>query len=95
MKTTISGISNVIRDIEKQTGDIVAKYAELYYQEASTVTPIKSGKARGAWRKNADSQGFVVENRTPYIERLEEGYSRQAPRGITKPTITRVNRKTK
>lgn len=52
-------------------------------------TPFKSGRASRGWNK----QNNIVKNTVPYINRLEEGYSRQqAPRGFVKQSINKTIR---
>lgn len=46
-------------------------------------TPIKSGNARRGWQ----TRQSTIENKVPYIERLEHGYSRQAPNGFVRQGI--------
>jgi hypothetical protein len=58
-------------------------------------TPIKSGNARRNWTKDVSSNTFNVSNKVPYIERLEAGASRQAPKGIIGPTLTTIKGKYK
>lgn len=56
-------------------------------------TPYKSGRASSGWNKKADG---TVENRVPYIVRLENGYSKkQAPRGFVKQSINKTIRQSK
>ena len=64
-------------------------------QEAKGHTPVKSGNARSKWTKTQTKDNFEVANRVPYIERLEAGASRQAPRGIIGPTLTAIKGKIK
>lgn len=46
-------------------------------------TPIRSGRARrNTFLKNKNE----IIGQYPYAQRLDEGYSRQAPDGMTKPT---------
>ena len=54
---------------------------------------VLSGNARRNWNTEIRRDGFVVENRVPYIERLEAGASKQAPRGITTPAVAAVKRR--
>lgn len=59
-------------------------------------TPIDQGQARRGWNKRTKTNKVKIANRVPYIERLEDNYSRQTRgRGILKPAInkTRANRK--
>jgi hypothetical protein len=56
-------------------------------------TPIRSGRARRGWTYEGERRpGWTVSNQVPYIERLEAGHSRQAPRGILAPTKSTVRR---
>lgn len=52
--------------------------------QVSVRTPIDTGRARRGWQKRNN----VVENQVPYIVRLENGYSRQAPNGFVTQGIT-------
>ena len=59
-------------------------------------TPYKSGRASSGWNKKSTD---TVENRVPYITRLENGYSKkqgyskeQAPRGFVKQSINKTIR---
>ena len=45
-------------------------------------TPIRSGNARRSTRLRGDT----IDANYNYAERLDEGYSRQAPKGMTGPT---------
>ena len=46
-------------------------------------TPVDSGNARNNWERTED--GF--KNETPYINRLEDGWSDQAPNGMLRLTV--------
>ena len=63
-----------------------AALTQVAYPIFRALTPIKSG--------NAKSKTNIVKNEIeaayPYASRLDEGYSKQAPRGMTAPTIERV-----
>lgn len=83
------------RDLERDLAKFVAEVAAEVNQDARANTPVKSGRARAGWTKSVRDDGFVVQNRVPYIERLERGSSKQAPRGIIGPTLTQVKGKFK
>jgi hypothetical protein len=57
---------------------------------AKNNTPIRSGRARKSWTQESTKSGFEVKNSVPYIEQLEKGRSKQAPRGILRPTTRSV-----
>ena len=46
------------------------------------ITPIRKGNARRSTRL----QGDEIQADYPYAQRLDDGYSPQAPRGMTQPT---------
>lgn len=56
-------------------------------------TPIDTGRARRGWQ----SRTSEIRNSVPYIRKLEEGYSRQAPSGFVRQalssTIDKSNRR--
>ncbi len=60
------------------------------YNTARSETPVRSGYAKSQWRKKDTSDGFSVSNSVDYIQYLDKGSSRQAPRGITKPTVRKI-----
>lgn len=50
-------------------------------------TPIKSGNARSRTRLKKTS----IQSRYAYAGRLDEGWSKQAPKGFTDPTIDELD----
>lgn len=50
-------------------------------------TPKRSGNAR---RKTKKESGLRIGSRYPYAQRLDDGWSRQAPNGFTDPTIDKM-----
>lgn len=57
----------------------LASEAYDYFRRA---TPVRSGNARRSTRL----QGDEIQADYPYAQRLDDGYSPQAPRGMTAPT---------
>jgi hypothetical protein len=78
--------------------DIQAKLKRLgsvppdAYQFFRKTTPIKSGNARKNTDYDSTETGGTITGDYPYANRLNEGYSRQAPEGMTKPTIAHIRR---
>jgi hypothetical protein len=72
---------------DRVTGDIerVKKQLKNVPKEAivefKLLTPVRSGNAR----RNTTLQGNTIKANYPYAQRLDEGYSKQAPKGMTKP----------
>lgn len=63
----------------------VPNEAHKFFQKA---TPIKTGNARSKTTLANDT----VNARYPYAQRLDTGYSKQSPRGMSKPTLVFVRK---
>lgn len=83
------------RELTNALSKFVAVLAKDVEIQARAHTPIKSGNARRNWTKNVTNKSFDVKNQVPYIEKLEAGASRQAPKGILGPTLTAIKGKYK
>lgn len=59
------------------------KMAEGAYQVFKSNTPIRSGNARSS----TDLKGNEIHANYPYATRLDNGYSKQKPKGMSEPTI--------
>ena len=57
------------------------KFHKEALQEFKRLTPIDTGNARS----KTTQQGQSIYASYPYAERLDNGYSKQAPDGMTKP----------
>jgi HK97 gp10 family phage protein len=93
MKVSITGLDAVSRDIERLLPQEIAKLADEVYVDARANTPVKTGNARRNWTKKVTDKNFEVTNKVPYIERLEAGASKQAPKGIIGPTLSQIKGK--
>jgi hypothetical protein len=71
----------ISKDLDKKIKelDLVPRQAYNFFKAE---TPIRSGRAR----KNTILRKDIIEARYPYAERLDNGYSKQAPNGMSKPT---------
>jgi putative heme iron utilization protein len=59
------------------------------------VTPVDTGKARSGWynEKYKDSNGYLdasIINEVEYIDRLNKGHSKQAPRYFIEQVLVRI-----
>ena len=52
------------------------------YKHFKSITPVRSGNAR----RSTSLRGSEIQASYPYAQRLDQGYSSQAPDGMTKPT---------
>lgn len=68
-------------DLQRIKREIDAVPAQAYDYFVG-VTPVQSGNAR----RNTKLSGGRIQARYPYADRLDNGYSRQAPRGMIEPT---------
>jgi hypothetical protein len=91
----ITGLDIIAKNIQKKLEMTITEIAALTEQTAINKTPIKTGFTRKQWTKNFSKRDFEVANRVPWIEKLEAGASRQAPKGIIGPTLTEVKGKIK
>lgn len=69
-----------IEEIERATDP--RRMARETYDFFRKETPIKTGNAR----RNTKLQNDEIQAQYPYAVRLDQGYSRQAPNGMTEPT---------
>ena len=94
-KTRVTGLNKVLSAVSKEISQVGTKLANTILVEAKKITPIKQGRARRGWRVERRGTNTHVVNRVPYIGQLERGRSKQAPRGILKPTLTGLKNRRK
>lgn len=82
-KGTISHLDNLTK-IPQQLID----EAGVYFRD---ITPVRSGNARN----NTYQGGNQIRADYPYAGRLDDGYSRQAPKGMVEPTIAFIDKRLK
>jgi hypothetical protein len=75
----VKAVKGLTEDIQKSNAALV----ESVRTEIAARTPIKTGQARRGWKTRQDT----VENRVPYIGKLESGSSRQARQGFVRQGI--------
>jgi hypothetical protein len=69
----------------KQIPDRIIKQVYQYFVDQ---TPIRSGNAR----RRTKLKDKTIEANYPYAQRLDEGYSKQAPKGMVDPTLSEIDR---
>lgn len=67
------------RRIQRQLNRLPDEAYDVFYKE----TPIRTGNARSKTRLRGDT----IDANYPYAQRLDDGYSRQSPRGMIQPTL--------
>jgi len=75
--------TNRIRPHLQKVDRRLSKVAPEAHKFFVSETPIKTGNARRKTRL----QGKIIKADYPYAKRLDEGWSRQSPEGMSKPTI--------
>jgi hypothetical protein len=87
MKITRRGPSQISAKLarkERQLNDVKFKAFDFFRR----VTPIDKGNAR----RNTRLNGSTIEANYPYAQRLNKGWSKQAPRGMFVPTLDYIRR---
>lgn len=88
-----------MRDLKAEIGSDFDRFASEFYDNLRATTPIRSGQARNSWvRTNnnpmtTQSTVLIMRNTVDYADRLDNGWSRQAPNGIVEPAFQRTRRK--
>lgn len=79
--------------------DLVQDAFDFYVDQTPVGRPSTWKKPRaprgyvpGNARRSTRLRGRTIEGVYPYAERLEDGWSRQAPKGMSDPTIQHVQR---
>ena len=93
MEIVITGVDATIDRLQKEMKSIIENAAQEVLVAARANTPVKTGYARSKWSKTVSEKNFEVSNKVPYIQRLEAGASKQAPRGIIGPTLEQIKGK--
>jgi hypothetical protein len=81
-----------LRDFRKKTQRMQTSLQQLPKEAADhfrSITPIRSGNAR----RRTQLRGQTIAADYPYAERLDQGYSDQAPQGMTEPTTKWIQRR--
>jgi len=72
-------------DAYSQVAKNVAKRGYEYFK---SITPVQTGNAR----RNTKLNDTTIEANYNYADRLDQGYSKQAPKGMTEPTINKMDK---
>lgn len=91
-------IKKTMRDLRGEVHEPVNRMYRDIYLEIIKTTPKRSGQASRAWTRPEqvsaeDLNSVITTNRLPYIERLEEGWSKQAPDGFIQKSVDKITRR--
>jgi len=82
IKVDISDVEDLFTDMKTLPEDVMKKA----YPELKKNTPVRSGNAR----RRTKLKGNEIRSDYAYAGRLDDGWSRQAPKGFTEPTIKKL-----
>lgn len=89
---TVSSTKTTIDELNKDIEKFIDGFTNTLQSNLKRETPKLTGRASRGWNK---PQNDTVSNTVPYINRLDEGWSRQKPRGFVKQTIRKTIRQSK
>ena len=85
-----------MRDLRAEIGHDFQKYVDDFFKSLVKLTPVDTGRAKRGWVKNYNNQigektsYILFTNRVPYSAVLDNGHSKQAPKGMFNPTLKRT-----
>lgn len=79
-----------VKELERSIDRLFKDARQQTYNTARSLTPVRSGYAKSQWKQQDTKSGFKVSNKVDYMPYLDAGISRQAPKGISKPTARKV-----
>lgn len=80
MNVDIKLTDTITKDLEQKLGNLKGLHKEAH-KEYVSLTPIDKGNAR----RKTTLQGNTIQANYPYADRLDKGWSKQAPKGMTEP----------
>lgn len=87
----VRGTEKVKKSLEREKEAFFTRVAEDIKAVAVRRTPIDKGQARRGWRLENSYKVKNIVNRVSHIVPLENGRSKQAPKGILGPTIREIS----
>ena len=93
LKIRVLGNQRVMASLEREKERFIDLVAKDIKDVAVKRTPIDKGRARRGWRLEGMFREKRIVNRVPYIVPLENGHSKQAPKGILGPTIREISQR--
>ena len=90
---SVQGTRRSMRSLEREKEKLMTRVIDDIKTVAVQKTPIDQGQARRGWRLESAFREKRVVNRVPYIDLLEKGRSKQAPKGILGPTVREIMRR--
>lgn len=70
--------------------DVFINAMEDFYDLLVELTPVDTGFAASSWEVQLDADLAVFFNNAEYASFLDEGWSKQAPEGMTEPALAEL-----
>ena len=89
----VTNTKKATTDLSKELDQIVRSVSLQIFKTIKDLTPmakVNGGRAKRGWKVSGSSKSYNISNKVPYIGRLDEGYSKQAPEGMTRPALREV-----
>lgn len=86
----LEGGDTLKQRLKKDLRKLTLEMADDYEKYIKKYTPKASGRAQRGWRLKETKNGAKLSNPVPYISYLEDGWSKQAKRGMTKPAKAKI-----
>ena len=83
----VSQVSSKLKKIQNKLDKVPAEAHKVFVAN----TPVRSGNAR----RNTKLQKDTIAANYPYAKRLNEGYSKQSPKGMVEPTLAFIRKRIK
>lgn len=87
----VSSPQTTIDELNKDIEKVIDKFTNNLQTNLKKETPKLTGRASRGWNKKGKD---TVENKVPYINRLDQGWSKQKPKGFVKQTVRKTIRQT-
>ena len=87
----VSPTKGTVNQMSKEILAYVDNFTTELTKTLKRETPFRTGRASRGWNKPNKT---TVSNTVPYINRLEQGYSKQKPRGFVNDSVRKAIRKT-
>ncbi len=90
---TIANTKRATAGLSKELDQIVRSVSLQIFNQVKDLTPVakvNGGRAKRGWKVSGSDKSYKISNKVPYIGRLDGGYSKQAPEGMTRPALREV-----
>lgn len=84
----VDALTSKLKKVQKKLNNVPDEAFDFFVKQ----TPIRSGNAR---RNTRLQNKETIQADYPYAKRLDEGYSKQSPKGMIKPTINFIRKRVK